>query len=158
MKAASQKEIKNELASKTHSQILQICTRLIKYKKENKELLSYLLFEAHDERSFIKGIQADIDFQFDEMNKSNVYFIKKSLRKILRMTNKYIRYSGVKETEIELLIYFCRKIKNSGFPVHKSPVLNNLYQRQIQKIKKTILSLHEDLQYDYSKEIELLII
>lgn len=157
MKAATQKEIKCELTSKTHSQILQLCLRLIKYKKENKELLTYLLFEAHNEQTYLKGIQSDIDFQIAEMNRSNLYLIKKSLRKILRTTYKHIKYSGIKETEVELLIYFCRKLKNSKIPLHKSPVLNNLYQRQILKIKKTILMLHEDLQHDYSRELEFLI-
>lgn len=157
MKAATQKEIKNELISKTHSQILQICLRLIKYRRENKELLTYLLFEVHDEQAYLKGIQKDMYYQFKEINRSNVYLIKKSLRKILRTTNKHIRYSGIKETEVELLIYFCRKLKNSEIPLHKSPVLNNLYQRQILKIKKTILMLHEDLQHDYSRKLEFLI-
>ncbi len=157
MKTATQKEIKSELISKTHSQILQLCLRLIKYKKENKELLTYLLFEAHDEQAYLKGIQNDMDYQFKEMNRSNIYLIKKSLRKILRTTNKHIKYSSIKETEAELLIYFCRKLKNSEVPLHKNPVLNNLYQRQIMKIKKTILMLHEDLQHDYSRELEFLI-
>lgn len=157
MKAATQKEIKNELISKTHSQILQLCLRLIKYRRENKELLTYLLFEVHDEQAYLKGIQKDMYYQFKEINRSNVYLIKKSLRKILRTTNKHIRYSGIKETEVELLIYFCRKFKNSEIPLHKSPVLNNLYQRQILKIKKTILMLHEDLQHDYSRKLEFLI-
>jgi hypothetical protein len=157
MKAASQKEIKDELILKSPSHLLQLCMRLVKYKKENKELLTYLLFEAHNEQAYIKGIQGEIDLQFEEMNRSNIYFEKKTLRKTLRMINKHIKYSGKKETEVELLIYFCQKMKSSGIPMHKSPVLNNLYQRQILKIKKAILMLHEDLQHDYSLEMESLV-
>jgi len=157
MKAASQKEIKEELITKSPSQLLQLCLRLIKYKKENKELLTYLLFEAHDEQTYIKGIQREVDSQFEEMNRSNIYFEKKTLRKTLRLINKHIKYSGKKETEVELLIYFCQKFKNSGIPIHKSPVLNNIYQRQIIKINKAIQMLHEDLQHDYSLEMELLV-
>jgi hypothetical protein len=39
--------------------------RLARFKKENKELLSYLLFEAHDERAFIAGVKTYIDTEID---------------------------------------------------------------------------------------------
>src|SRR5438105_4488438 len=106
MKAASLNELQKELATLPLKQVLEICSRLIKYKKENKELLTYLLFEARDEESYIKNIKNEIDFQFREMNRSNLYLAKKSLRKILRMINKFIRYSGEKQTEIELRIHY----------------------------------------------------
>jgi hypothetical protein len=32
-------------------------------------------------------------------------------------------------------------------------VINNLYQSQLKKIETVIESLHEDLQYDYRKEL-----
>ena len=37
-------------------------------------------------------------------------------------------------------------------------VLANLYQRQIKRIEQSIATLHEDLQYDYNKELEKIII
>lgn len=131
--------------------------RLAKYKKENKELITYLLFEAGDERGFIDGVKSEIDTQFEAMNQSNVYFIKKSLRKTLRIANKHIKYSGLKQTEAELLIYFCLKMKSSDLPIRSSTVLNNLYSRQIERIKKAVASLHEDIQYDFKDDIESLI-
>ena len=130
--------------------------RLAKYKKDNKELLTYLLFEATDEQGYIEGVKSEIDQQLEEMNKSNVYLAKKSLRKTLRITNKYIKYSGSKQTEVELLIYFCKKMKITKLPISTNSVLNNLYQRQIQRIKKSLSTLHEDLQYDYKEDIESL--
>jgi len=130
---------------------------LAKYKKENKELITYLLFEAGDERGFIDGVKSEIDTQFEAMNQSNVYFIKKSLRKTLRIANKHIKYSGLKQTEAELLIYFCLKMKSSDLPIRSSTVLNNLYSRQIERIKKAVASLHEDIQYDFKDDIESLI-
>ena len=128
--------------------------RLSKYKKDNKELITYLLFEANDEQEYIKNIKDEIDARFAEMNRSNLYLAKKNLRKILRTTNKFIRYSGSKETGAELLIYFCKKLKSSGIPVHASTALTNLYQMQLKKINKAIDTMHEDLQYDYRKELE----
>jgi len=157
MKAASLKEVKAELSTLSPEQVLDICMHLAKYKKENKELLTYLLFEAADEPSYIEKVKEFISEQFEDINQSNVYFIKKTLRKILRITNRYIKYSGSKQTEAELLIFFCKKIRNSGIPIQPNTALGNLYQRQIQKILKALSALHEDLQFDYSKEMASLV-
>ena len=94
--------------------------------------------------------------QFEEINKSNVYFVKKTLRKILRTANKYTRYSGLAIVEIELLIYFCSNMKELGISINNNPVLLNIYQNQIKKINKAMSNLHEDLQYDYRREIDKL--
>jgi len=155
MKAVTLSELKKELAGLSSRKILEICLRLAKYRKENKELLTYLLFEM-DEQEYIRKIMEEIDLQFEGINKSNIYYVKKSLRKTLRITNKFIKYSGNKQTEVDLLIYFCRKFKELKIPVKKSVALTNLYDRQIQKINKALHALHEDLQYDYGKEVDSL--
>jgi hypothetical protein len=157
MKAASISQLKQELKNRSSNELLEICLRLARFKKENKELLTYLLFEVQDEQIYIESIKNEINRQFQEINKSNIYFAKKSIRKIVRTTNKYIRYSGHKQTEVELLLHFCKSLKDSGIPMNKSIALSNIYIRQIQKIKKTISTLHEDLQYDYGVELESLL-
>ncbi len=156
MKVASIKELKTELGTLHPSKVRELCMHLVKYKKENKELLSYLLFEAHDEQSYIKEVKDQIDEQFKGLNKSSIYLAKKTIRKILRTTNKFIKYSGSKQTETELLIYFCKKVRKTGIPLHVNTALGNLYLRQVQKIKKSLATLHEDLQFDYSEEMKLL--
>lgn len=156
MKSASISEIKHELINSSPKELLELCLRLIKYKKENKELLNYLLFEANDLHSYIESIKKEIDEQFLQINNSNLYFAKKSLRKILKTTNKYIRYATSKETEAELLIYFCNKIKTSEIKIDKSVALKNLYANQIKKIRSVVETLHEDLQYDYNNAIQQL--
>ncbi len=156
MKAATINDIKQELNAVAPAKILELCLRLAKYKKENKELLTYLLFEAHDEAAFIETVKHDMEEQFAAINHSNLYFAKKSLRKILRITAKYIRYTGSKQAEVELLLHFCRTLLSSPIPIRKNTVLNNLYQFQLKKIAKVIDTLHEDLQYDYLKELEKL--
>lgn len=158
MKAATLSEIKKDLSTLPPKESLELCIRLAKYRKENKELLTYLLYESGDEDSYIASIKDEIDIQFNEVNYANIYYAKKTFRKILRNVNKFIRYSGHKTTEIEVLIYYCHKLKDSKIALHKSPPLLNLYQRQIDKIKKAISSLHEDLQYDYEQSMEALII
>ncbi len=153
MKAASLKEIKTELDTLHPKQVRELCMRMAKYRKENKELLTYLLFEAQDEESYIVAVKAEIDELFKDVNKSHTYFAKKTIRKILRIANRHIRYSGSKQTEVELLIHFCKQLKASGIPLRVNSVTGNIYQRQIHKINKSLATLHEDLQYDYSEEM-----
>lgn len=157
MKAATVNEIKQELVTIKADKLVDLCLRLAKFKKENKELLTYLLFEAHDETSYVIAIKKEIDEQFSLINLSHLYFAKKSLRKIVRVINKYCRYSNVKETEIELRIYFCKCLQESGIPVDKNAVINNLYLSQKKKIYVLLATLHEDLQYDYLKEVDKLL-
>ena len=156
MKAASLNEIKKELSYLDLKKVQELCMRLAKYKKENKELLTYLLFEAGDESGYVAGVKNEIDDHFVLLPKSNVYLIKKSLRKILRITNKQIRYSDAKQTEVELRIYFCTKMKKSGLRLLPSQVLVNMYNQQLKKIEAALSKLPEDLQYDYHNDFEQL--
>lgn len=157
MKAASIKEIRNQLSIIHPEQLVSICTYLAKYKKENKELLTYLLFDADDEEQYRVQVKEFIDKEFDAVNKSNIYYAKKTVRKILRLTNKYIKFSDSKQTEVELLIFFCKKLRRSGLPLHVNTAIGNMYLNQFLKIKKKIAGLHEDLQYDYLEELNLLV-
>ena len=59
MKAATITEIKKELKFKSSEELALLCLRLSRFKKENKELLTYLLFESEDEEAFIKGIKEE---------------------------------------------------------------------------------------------------
>jgi len=111
MKAVTVRELKKELNHLSQSEIVELCLTLSKFKKENKELLTYHLFEASYEEGYIESVKLEIDEQFNTVNTKTYYFIKKSVRKILRMIKKYNRYSKKKETEIELLLYFCKKLK-----------------------------------------------
>lgn len=156
MKAASISDIKQELTNLQPAKLLELCLRLAKYKKDNKELLNYLLFEANDEQTYISNVKTEMEEAFAEINQSNLYFAKKNLRKILRNTAKHIRYAGSKQAEVELLLHFCQTLKHSVIPLKNSTVLNNLYQFQLKKVKKVIATLHEDLQHDYLKELNQL--
>lgn len=156
MKTATVHELKQELQSVAPARLLELCLRLAKFKKENKELLTYLLFESHDEEAYINSVKEIINEGFANLPDAGAYILKKSLRKILRITNKHIRYTGSKQAEAALLIHFCTSLKNSGIDIRKSTVLTNLYQQQLKKIESAFGSLHEDLQYDYRKEMEIL--
>ena len=154
MKTATVKELKLELVGRNNNELVNICLRLSKFKKENKELLTYLLYESSNERAYIESVKREINTEFGQINTASYFYIKKSVRKILRNTKKYIRYSGSKETEVELLIFFCTELKEILPLSEKLLPLKRLFERQIESIQKAISSLHEDLQYDYSIELD----
>ncbi len=154
MKAATVSQLKKELQHRTPEELLALCLRLSKFKKENKELLTYLLFESDHEEGYIETVKSEIDELFSEINTNSYFYIKKSVRKILRNLKKYIRYSGHKETEVELLLYFCQKLKDFRPSIRRNTTLTNLYHRQLDFVEKKIGLLHEDLQYDYGLLLE----
>ncbi|MBG9378199.1 hypothetical protein I5907_18315 [Panacibacter sp. DH6] len=156
MTTVSISEIKKELDSLPATELTQLCLRLARYKKENKELLHYLLFAAHDNETYASQVKEEMNELFDDINASNLYFAKKTIRKILRVTNKHIRYTGDKQTEVVLLIYFCEKLKLTGIPFYKNKALENLYLQQIKKINVALSSLHDDIQYDFAKQVAAL--
>lgn len=156
MKAVSVAVIRKELKYKSNEELATLCLRLSRFKKENKELLTYLLFEADSEEGYIETVKAEIDEQFDIINTDSYYYIKKSVRKILRNTRKYIRYSLNKETEVALLLHFCQALKGMSPSIRGNTVLTNLYERTMEGVSKKVLLLHEDLQYDYGIAIEAL--
>jgi hypothetical protein len=156
MKAATIQEIKVELNSIPLNELKSICLRLAKFRLENKELISYLLFEAQNESEFIRQAKLQVEEDYKSLNKSSQFLAKKTVRKALRTTNKHIKYSGKKQTELELLIHFCKLLRKAGIELRANTVIGNIYLRQYLRIKKTFESLHEDLQYDYMEEVRLL--
>ncbi|TMM28611.1 hypothetical protein FDT66_13485 [Polaribacter aestuariivivens] len=153
MKAVTIKQLKDELTHKSANELKELCLHLARFKKENKELLTYLLFESHDEENYIQTIKEEIDEQFREINTNSFYYIRKSMRKILSSIKKHIRYSKKKETEAELLLYFCKKLKEFRPSIKRSTRLQNIFDTQLRMAKKAMEKLHEDLQYDFQIQI-----
>jgi hypothetical protein len=155
MKAASLAEVKKELNQLEPAQLTELCITLAKYKKDNKELLNYLLFEAHNKTQFICNVKTEIDQQFAEINASgNLNNTKKSLRKIVRIITKYCKYLNDKAAAADLHIYFCATLKSSAIPYHKNQMISNLYAQQLKKINTLISTLHEDIQLDFVTDLE----
>ncbi|RFN58383.1 hypothetical protein [Marixanthomonas ophiurae] len=154
MKPATVAQLKKELKFRSSDELEELCLRLAKFKKENKELLTYLLFQSHDEEAYIKSVKQVINDGFSTINTNSYYYMKKTVRKVLRMVKKYIRYSKKKETEVELLLYFCEQLKDLRPSIKRNKTLTNLYERQLTLAKKRIAELHEDLQHDFTLEIE----
>ena len=156
MRSANIREIKKELRELPPDQVTELCLRLCRFKKENKELLTYLLFESHDEEAYTDSVKQEIEERFEQVNRKSPYYVRKSFRSILSMTRKYIRYSGNKETEVELLIYFCYRLQEFKPDIRQNKRQLNMFLRLKEQIEKKISELHEDLQFDYEREFEKL--
>lgn len=158
MMTASLADIKKELRTLDEAQAQELCMKLAKYKKENKELLTYLLFEADDEPAYVTAVKNQLDEMFLAVNATAVYFQKKTLRKILRFANKQIKYSGNKQTELEIRIFFCRKMKEARLMMRSNTVLYNLYVGQLKKIESAFAKLPEDLRTDYERDLNFILL
>lgn len=154
MRAATIHDLKAELSGLSQKQLLDLCLRLAKFKKENKELLTYLLFEAGNEEGYIESVRLELDDLFEPLPHPNAYLTKKTLRKILRVITRYSRYSNMVQSEIEMRIYFLDSIRKKEIRIAGSQALINMYAQQVKKISALIDTLHEDLQFDYTRRLK----
>lgn len=149
-------DIKKELQHLPNAQIGELCLRLARHKKENKELLAYLLFEADNEPAFIEKVKSETGFMFSQLPVQS-YNAAKYLRKILRLLSKYNKFMASKEAEIGLLLAFCTNYLQYADKRSTYKPLRLILTRQLEKIKTLIGKLHEDLQFDYSNDYNLLL-
>jgi len=153
MKSASIQELKQELITLPPKKVLELCLKLTKFKKENKELLNYLLFEADNEQGYVESIKLEMEEQFAALPRANWYLAKKGLRKILRSISKYSKHTATKESEVEMLLHFCSNLKNSGIRYRSYKALSSLYESQLKKLNTLIEQVHDDLRFDYKRQL-----
>jgi len=144
-------DIKKELQHLSGLQVAELCLRLARHKKENKELLAYLLFEADNDTAFIEKVKAEAGFMFSQLPVRS-YEAAKYLRKILRLISKYTKFMASKEAEIDLLLNFCTNYIQYADRRTAYKPLRLILVRQVEKIRTAIGKLHEDLQYDFVNE------
>lgn len=156
MKLEKLSNIKKELSGKSVQELTDLCLRLAKYKKENKELLNYLLFDSEEPLQYAEQVKSFLEDDFKTLQK-HYYYSTKSLRKILRLINRHAKYTASKEVEIELLIWFCYNFLKYADTRSSHKPLQALLTRQLEKIQGLFPKLHEDLAFDYRQEYDLLI-
>ena len=156
MKSASLKQIKDELKVLPDVELKELILQLARRKKENKEILTYLLFYRNSEDLYIDAVKSLLDEELMSINTSTYYWMKKTIRKVNRLMNKHIRFSGKPETETELRLHFCRMLAELEPSITGNKVLHNLFIRELDKVSRSLKKLHEDLQYDYKREIRVL--
>jgi len=155
MQSTSLAYLKKEIQAMPKAELIEVCNKLIKYKKENKELLHYVLFESTNEANYVEQLKNEVSKMFQDVNTQTVYFAKKTIRKILRFIAKYCKFSETPTTHIDVLIHFCKEMNQLSLHWKEHKVMVNLYQSQLKKIEKLIATLHEDLQYDYRQKLIL---
>ncbi len=151
MKPASLKQIKDEIATLSPQELATLTTRLISHKKEIKELVTYELFYKNDEQEYIQDVQNELSGIFEDVNTERLYFAKKTLRKVVRIANKFCKFTREKTTEIDIYIFVCKKMLELAIVNKGSQQINNLYASQLKKIDSLVSGLHPDLQHDYKK-------
>lgn len=77
MKASTIKQLKDELTNKSALELKELCLQLARFKVENKELLTYLLFEASDEDQYVLNCKSFINELFSEIDTKNAYYVRK---------------------------------------------------------------------------------
>lgn len=158
MKPKSLKEIREELVYAEKQELVDLCLQMVRFKVENKELLTYELFYKNKKDQYTLEIQDYVDEEFEGLNDASYFYLKKGVQKIHRRVKKYIRIAKDEELEADLLLYFLEQFKAYEPDLLKQKILNNMYHRELKLVKKRIKKLHPDLQYDYQEiltEIDL---
>ena len=118
MKAVTVRELSQELTYRTPKELRDLCLRLSRFKKENKELLTYLLFESSDELSYIAGVKKEMDEEFEQINKNNLVLYQKECQEDFKKYQE-IHQVFAEETDrgrtASLFLYKAA----STFPLHK---------------------------------------
>lgn len=156
MKAASIEDIKKELKELPPKKVMELTLRIARFRKENKELLTYLLFEAGDEAGYVSSLKLEIEEMLSSVEKGPISPVKKQLRRIIRLINRHVRYTGTKVSHVELLLHFCEKLKGHDQDLLSSSKIYSLYEMQLHKVRKLLPDVDDDLQYDYEQKINSL--
>jgi hypothetical protein len=157
MRPASLAQIKTELKGKSREELLELCVKLAKFKVLNKEYLTYLIFEEEQETEFVLLVKETMQDMLGTMNTDSLFYMKKTIRKVLRYVKKCIAFSKKPPTEVELLLSFLEAIQNVEPSIFRSRVLKNMYYRQKEMMQKKLQKLHPDMAYDFQKRLDGLI-
>ena len=153
MPTTSLSNIKKEIKHLNSNELYDLCLRLGRFKNENKALITYELFYKGDEIAYVEDIKEELLGHLAVINTDSYFYMKKTIRKVLKQIRLYARLSRQKTTEIELLIFFCEELNKLEPSIHNNKLLSNLYNRQISSIEKKLTIVHEDLQYDYMHQL-----
>ncbi|MEM9828611.1 MAG: hypothetical protein AAF958_18635 [Planctomycetota bacterium] len=149
MKAATISQLKKELAQLDPDELLNVCVRLARFKVESKELLTYLLMKADDEMAYADELCGELDLLLRKPGRIH----KKTLRKLIRWMDKCLRFSGNKETELQVRIHFCRHVRPKLDRFRGCRISENMYATQLKKIDKALEKVHPDLRFDFNQQL-----
>lgn len=154
MKIPSLAQLKKELSYLNEKELIELLTDLSKFSRDNKSYLFFKLSEKDNPGLYLEMVQEELETDFQVARGDHSYYAKKAAQKLRRKMNKLIKLTKVKTDQIEVLLFFCEKLREYGFLRHRNQVLDNMYQMQLSKAVKLISDLHEDLQFDYEGRLE----
>lgn len=154
MQFPSLAQLKKEIALLSEKEMVDLISDLAKFNRENKSYLFFKLQEKDNPQIFLEMVKDELDAEFQKGNTNQAYYAKKSAQGIRRKLNKMLKLSKKKEDKAETILYFCEQLREYGYLKFKHPVIDNLYRIQVEKAKKLIGGLHEDLQYDYQSRLQ----
>jgi hypothetical protein len=102
MKAATLHQIKKELETSSPKRIMDLTLRLIKYKTENKELISYLLFDEDDLAGYIADLRDEVSVMFDDIHPFPPYQTKRGRQKSTKIYIKIFQIHQCKRNRIRI--------------------------------------------------------
>jgi hypothetical protein len=154
MHSATIDTIKTELKQLPPRQLLDLLLRLARFKKENKELLTYILFESANESEYIEQVKKEIAEEMVEIDGLPAYQYKKQFRKLQRKINKPVKYIGSKSATAELYLHMFRMISEKKKTTYLAPFLEKAMQQYIVKIEKLLPGIEDDLAADLRKQLK----
>ncbi|MFN5317929.1 MAG: hypothetical protein ACK5CY_03715 [Bacteroidia bacterium] len=147
--------LKKELNSLDRIDLVNICARLARYKKENKELLAFLLLDADDPIHYAEKIKPLLDEPFEAPYHSAWAFAKR-LRKALRQIAKYQRFTGSARGEAELLMYLLKKFEGDWRRGITQAGIQKIILRCFEKIESLLDKMDEDYRSDFEEPLAAL--
>lgn len=158
MKSYSLNDIKKEITHLQQKDLIQLCVNVAKFKKENKDYISFILFESHNKRAYLEDVKNDIKSQIISFEGNYFkYDFKKKLRVLKSFLVRNNKYLNDKALSVEMYIFLCNELRQDGYPYMKHGEFDTFYGQQIKKISNFIATLHEDLRYDFGQQLEELI-
>ncbi len=154
MQPASIDTIKQELKQRTPKQVLDILLHLARFKKENKELLTYLLFEATDNEAYVRQVKEEITDALHQIDGLPAYQYKKQFRKMQRKLGKPVKYMNNKSATIELYMHVIEQISADRKTSFIRAFLDKVAEQYIRKIEKILPAVPEDLAGDIARRIQ----
>ncbi|MFM6953762.1 MAG: hypothetical protein ACKOWL_02130 [Sphingobacteriaceae bacterium] len=153
MHVFSLQEQKKELQQLSKPELEAICLRFARFKKDNKELLEYVLFHQSDPQAYADALKKELKEVFTTLNGAN-YSDAKKLRKITKSLNKHGKYLQSPAIEADLWVWFCYAYCNSIAAKSTAQVIRNFFVKALLKVEKFQSKLHEDLAFDIQQELE----
>lgn len=152
MQTYSLLEQKKELQNLMPAELIDLCLRLARFKKENKELLEYLLFHQSNPMPYVELIKKEIENGFGALTGAN-YTDSKKLRKMTKLLNKQAKYVQNSDIEVDLYLCFCTHFCHAICATSSAKVVQNFFLKAVLKIEKLSHKLHEDLAFDVQQEL-----